>query len=29
MVYHALLPYRDRIWDIAGLGEETTACAAR
>jgi hypothetical protein len=28
-VYRALLPYRDRIWDISGLGEETTACAAQ
>jgi hypothetical protein len=27
-VYRALLPYRDRIWDIAGLGEEATVCAA-
>jgi hypothetical protein len=26
-VYRELLPYRDRIWDIPGLGEEMMTCA--
>jgi hypothetical protein len=25
-VYRELLPYRDRIWDIPGLGEEMLTC---
>jgi len=28
-VYRQLLPYRDRIWDISGLGEELITCAAQ
>jgi hypothetical protein len=27
-VYRALLPFRERIWDIPGLGEEMIPCAA-
>jgi hypothetical protein len=28
-LYVRLLPYRDRIWEIAGLGEEIAVCEAR